>query len=670
MANSRPKKVQLLFPKCEASVLPDPSSFFSNHLLSDPLPTNSFFQNFTLGKGDQPEYFHPYLIKPGKSSLSISYPSLLHNSDFFHEVFKSDITISSGSPVDQSSRQQTHQISSFSDLGVNLDFPSSNLRFFLVRGSPFITCSVSCNKITISTGHEFVSFSGNSSCTKYTARLNNNQTWLIYTTSPIKLTKHDNSSIHCRGDFSGLIRIAVLPTSKPDFEPVLDRFSRSYPVSGEADVTKPFTLEYKWEKRGHGDLLMLAHPLHLKLLSKDNESVTVLDKIKYRSIDGDLTGVIGDSWVLKPDTVPVTWHSLKGVKQDSSSREEIISALIKDVIALNSSSPVSSRSYHYGKVIARAARLALIAEEVSYLHVIPAVGNYLKDMIEPWLEGSFGPNSFVYDPKWGGLITAQGARNAREDNGYGIYNNHHYHLGYFLYAIAVLVKIDPLWGKRYRPQAYTLMADYMTLGRECDSGFPRLRCFDVSKLHSWAGGLTAFADGRNQVCPSEAVNAYYSAALLGLAYGDVHLVAAASTIMSLEIHASKMWWQVKEENTMYPKDFTAKNRLVGVLWSTKRDSSLWFGDREWKECRLGQQLLPLIPVSEILFSDVKFVKQLVKWTRPALKRDGVKDGWKGFVYALESVYSKYEALEKVRGLQEFDDGNSRSNLLWWVHSRD
>ncbi|KAL0704485.1 hypothetical protein Bca4012_070910 [Brassica carinata] len=384
MAHSKPKSdAPFLFPKCEASVLPDPSRFFSNHLLSNPLPTNSFFQNFTLGKGDQPEYFHPYLIKPAKSSLSISYPSLFHNSDFFHEVFKPDITIS-GSPVDQSSRQ-THQISSFSDLGVNLDFPSSNLRFFLVRGIPFITFSVSCNTITISTSHEFVSFS---------AKLNNNQTWLIYASSPIKLTKHDNSSIRCRGEFSGLIRMAVLPNSKPDFEPVLDRFSRSYPVSGDADFTKPFTLEYKWEKRGHGDLLMLAHPLHLKLLSKDNESVTVLNNIKYKSIDGDLTGVIGDSWVLKPDTVPVTWHSLKGVKQDSP-REEIISALIKDVISLNSSSPVSSWSYHYGKVIARAARLALIAEEVSYLHVIPEISKYLKDMIEPWLDGSFGPNSFI-----------------------------------------------------------------------------------------------------------------------------------------------------------------------------------------------------------------------------------------------------------------------------------
>ncbi|CAH2037019.1 unnamed protein product, partial [Thlaspi arvense] len=668
MASSRPENAPFLFPKCEDSVLPDPSRFFSHNLLSSPLPTNSFFQNFTLRNGDKAEYFHPYIIKPAVSSLSISYPTLLRNSAFFYEVFKADIVIS-GSPDPHS--RKTHQISSFSDLGVTLDFPSSNLRFFLVRGSPYITCSVSCNSITISTSHEVLSFSGNSPCTKYTANLSNHQKWLIYASSPVTLTKCGSSSFHCPGGFSGIIRIVVLPCSNPDFESILDRFSCCYPVSGDADFTKPFTLEYKWEKRGFGDLLMLAHPLHLKLLASDNRSVTVLDSIKYESIDGDLIGVVGDSWVLKPDPVPVTWHSIKGVKE--SSYEEIISALVKDVNALDSSSPVSGWSYFYGKVIARAARLALIAEEVCYHHVIPAIRSYLKIMIEPWLDGSFEPNGFLYDPKWGGLITKQGSRDSKSDMGYGIYNNHHIHLGYFLFAIAVLAKIDPLWGMRYRAQAYTLMADFMTLGGKWDhsnSVYTRLRCFDLFKLHSWAGGLTAFADGRNQVCPSEAVNAYYSAALLGLAYGDVQLVAAASTIMALEIHAAKMWWQVKEDNAIYPKEFTSENRLVGILWSTKRDSSLWFGSKEWKECRLGQQLLPLVPVSEILFSDVKFVMQVVKWTLPALRRDGVKEGWKGFVYALESVYNKDVAIEKIRGLDEFDDGNSLSNLLWWAHSRD
>nr|GEY77252.1 probable endo-1,3(4)-beta-glucanase [Tanacetum cinerariifolium] len=68
--------------------------------------------------------------------------------------------------------------------------------------------------------------------------------------------------------------------------------------------------------------------------------------------------------------------------------------------------------------------------------------------------------------------------------------------------------------------------------------------------------------------------------------------------------------------------------------------------------------------------DVEFVKQLVNWSMPALGREGVGEGWKGFVYALEGVYDKDIALEKIRSLKGHDDGNSLSNMLWWIHSRD
>ncbi|XP_013619394.1 PREDICTED: LOW QUALITY PROTEIN: endo-1,3(4)-beta-glucanase 2-like [Brassica oleracea var. oleracea] len=661
-----------LFPRSDSTVLPDPSRFFSHDLLSSPLPTNSFFQNlFTLKNGDQAENFHPYLIKTSPSSLSISYPSLTHNPAVVYKAFTADITITGSDGPDPHSRK-THLISSFSDLGVTLDFPSSNLRFFLVRGSPFVTCFVSNNSsVTISTTHAVSSFSGNRSSTKYTAKLNNDQTWLIYSSSPINLVK-TGSAINSTGGFSGIIRFVVLPDSNQDSEPILDRFSVCYPVSGDADFTKPFEMEYTWQKRGYGDLLMLAHPLHLKLLSTSS-STTVLDTFRYKSLDGDLVGVVGDTWLLKPAPIPVTWHSLKGIKEDHH-REEIISALVENVDALDSSADVTSASYFYGKLIARAARFVLIAGEVSHLDVVPKIRNYLKSMIEPWLDGSFGPNGFLYDPTWGGLITKLGSKDSGGDFGFGIYNDHHYHLGYFLYAIAVLVKIDNLWGKKYRPQVYALAADYMTLGKKGEgssSVYTRLRCFDFFKLHSWAGGLTEFTDGRNQESTSEAVNGYYSAALLGLAYGDIELAAVASTVLAFEIHAAKMWWQVKEEDTLYPSDFTAENRVVGVLWSTKRDSGLWFAPKEWKECRLGIQLLPILPVSEILFSDVKFAKQLVDWTLPALDREGgVGEGWKGFLYALESMYDKDGAMEKVKGLKGHDDGNSLSNLLWWIHSRN
>lgn len=393
----------------------------------------------------------------------------------------------------------------------------------------------------------------------------------------------------------------------------------------------------------------------------------MLKDFKYESIDGELVGVVGDSWTLTTDPIPVTWHSVKGVSEDGCS--EVVSALAKDVDSLSSSPIATASSYFYGKAVARAARLALIAEEVGCADVIPTVQQFLRASVTPWLDGSFGGNGFLYDPKWGGIVTRQGSTDSGADFGFGIYNDHHYHLGYFLYAVAVLSKFDPAWGRKFRPQAYSMMADIMTLSRRRESNYTRLRCFDLWKLHSWAGGLTEFADGRNQESTSEAVNAYYSAALMGLSYGDTHLVAIGSTLAAFEIRGAETWWHVREGEGLYEDDFSRENRVVGVLWNNKRDSALWFAPPEWRECRMGIQVLPLLPVTEALFRDAGFVKELVNWTMPALSREGVGEGWKGFVYAMEAVYDKDTALEKTRTLNGYDDGNSLSNLLWWIHSR-
>ncbi|XP_020977798.1 probable endo-1,3(4)-beta-glucanase ARB_01444 isoform X1 [Arachis ipaensis] len=674
-----------LFPQTHSTVLPDPSTFFSSNLTSSPLPTNSFFQNFALKNGDQPEYIHPYLIKSSSSSLSISFPSRFFTSAFIYQVFIADLTIST-SEHHNNNNNNKHVISSYSDLSVTLDIPSNNLRFFLVRGSPYVTVSVTHHKLlSIKTIHAILSFSSNDSLTKYTIKLNNGQTWLIYASSPIKFS-HTLSEI-ISDEFSGVIRIAVLPddSSSNKYEEILDRFSSCYPVSGDVALnTNSSSVEYNWEKKGDGDLLMLAHPLHLLLLSKSDDdshnNVTILDDFKYRSIDGDLVGVIGDSWLLETDPVSVNWHSNRGVKEESY--DEIESALSKDVEDLDSSAIATTSSYFYGKLIARAARLALIAEEVDFLDVIPVVKKFLNETITPWLDGTFNGNGFLYDEKWGGIVTKQGSTDSGADFGFGVYNDHHYHLGYFLYGIAVLAKIDPKWGKKYKPQAYSIMSNFMNLGGGKSEHYhstlnhhyhyTRLRCFDLYKLHSWAGGLTEFADGRNQESTSEAINAYYSAALLGLAYNDTELVSLGSTLTALEIHAAKMWWHVNGEGdrNMYEEDFAKENKLIGVLWSNKRDSGLWFAPPVWKECRLGIQLLPLVPVSEFLFSYKSFVKKVVEWTMPALGRKGVEDGWKGFVYALEGVYDNESALKKIRSLKGFDDGNSFTNLLWWIHSRD
>lgn len=653
-----------VFPQTNSPILPDPSTFFSPNLLSSPLPTNSFFQNFVLKNGDQPEYIHPYLIKSSSSSISISYPSRFATPSFIYQTFVPDLTISSpSSPPSQSK----HIISSFNDLSVTVDLPPS-LRFFLVRGSPFVTASTLGGKspapFSITSIHAFLSVKPNSSFTKHTLELNSGQIFLCYSSSPIRFEISGTTNLIAAGGFAGVIRIAILPDSS--YESVLDQYSSCYPVSGEASFSRPGFLEYRWEKKGWGDLLLLAHPLHLRLLDPES-STLVLENFKYRSIDGDLVGVVGDSWILKTDLVATTWCSTNGLNEDGV--EEVISALSKDINALNSSPIQTTSSYFYGKSVARAARLALIAYEANSSDLIPTVLQFLRSSITPWLDGSFNGNGFLYEPKWGGLVSKQGSTDSGADFGFGVYNDHHYHLGYFLYSIAVLAKFDPAWGRKFRPQAYSLMADFMNLSRRSGSSYARLRCFDLWKLHSWAGGVTEFADGRNQESTSEAVNAYYSAALLGLSYGDTHLVAIGSTLASLEIAAAETWWHVREGEGMYEDDFSRENRVVGVLWANKRDSGLWFAPPEWRECRMGIQVLPLLPITEDLFRDVGFLKELVKWTSPALAREGVGEGWKGFVYAMEGVYDKEDALVKIRSLNGFDDGNSLSNLLWWVHSR-
>jgi len=62
---------------------------------------------------------------------------------------------------------------------------------------------------------------------------------------------------------------------------------------------------------------------------------------------------------------------------------------------------------------------------------------------------------------------------------------------------------------------------------------------------------------------------------------------------------------------MYEKVFT-NNKVISVLWSSKRES----GPTEQKECRLGIQLLPMLPY-------IKYVNRLVEWKLPAFKWNGV-----------------------------------------------
>eukprot|EP00252_Welwitschia_mirabilis_P023818 TRINITY_DN6844_c0_g3_i1.p1 TRINITY_DN6844_c0_g3~~TRINITY_DN6844_c0_g3_i1.p1 ORF type:complete len:438 (-),score=55.42 TRINITY_DN6844_c0_g3_i1:57-1220(-) len=362
--------------------------------------------------------------------------------------------------------------------------------------------------------------------------------------------------------------------------------------------------------------------------------------------------------------VPIGWYSESGFQQGV---EEVKQALKHDVDSLSLISINST--YYFGKAIARAARLALIAEEVRCFELLDKIKGCLADSLGPWLNGTLQGNGLVYETQYGGVISKTGANDTEGDFGLGIYNDHHYHFGYFCYAIAVLAKLDPIWASKYRSHAYALAKDFVTEKPATHKRYTRLRNFDLWKMHSWASGLNEFTDGRNQESSSEAVNGYYSVALLAMAYGDSHLLKIASTLTALEIRAAQTFWQIPSDSTVYDKEFVKVNRILGIVWANKRDTNLWWATGEWRECRMGIQLIPLVPITESLFDNKDYVEELVEWTLPALKRSGVTDGWRGFVYALQAVYDKDAALSNILQLTSHDDGNSLTNLLWWVYTR-
>lgn len=94
-----------------------------------------------------------------------------------------------------------------------------------------------------------------------------------------------------------------------------------------------------------------------------------------------------------------------------------------------------------------------------------------------------------------------------------------------------------------------------------------------------------------------------------------------------------------------------------------------YAGAERRDCRLGIQVLPITPITEDMFPDKHYVKELVDWTMEFINNDGVTDAWRGFVYALKAIYNPNAALEEAMSLNEHDDGNSYSNLLWWIHTR-
>jgi len=197
-----------------------------------------------------------------------------------------------------------------------------------------------------------------------------------------------------------------------------------------------------------------------------------------------------------------------------------------------------------------------------------------------------------------------------------------------------------------------------------DPSFPRFRHMDFFRGHSWAAGLSEFADGQNQESTSEAVNAWYGVQLLGQALGDARMTDLGRILLALEVDSARTYWQIPAASAIYQDPF-AQNRCVGILFQTRAFFGTFFAGGP--QYVYGIQLLPYTPVSEALVSPEWIADA---WTlQMSTAAAGADQAWAGLLYMAHATIDREAAWSEVTPLTAWDDGNSRTNTLWWVASR-
>jgi len=127
---------------------------------------------------------------------------------------------------------------------------------------------------------------------------------------------------------------------------------------------------------------------------------------------------------------------------------------------------------------------------------------------------------------WGGLVSSATyvTGDPGVDFGNTMYNDHHFHWGYFIYTAAVIGHLDPSWIPANRAYVDLLARDIANPSM-LDPYFPVWRSFDWFHGHSWAHGLFDTLDGKDQESSSEDTMHVYALKLWGAVTRDSNLEA-------------------------------------------------------------------------------------------------------------------------------------------------
>jgi endo-1,3(4)-beta-glucanase len=348
-------------------------------------------------------------------------------------------------------------------------------------------------------------------------------------------------------------------------------------------------------------------------------------------------------------------YDLEGLDQER--RDEIVDQLAADISALT---PAPADTYFGGKSLARLAGFLSLARALGENELADRAADRLWEDLQPWIDAegceTRGERCFVYDAALRtvvGMIPSFGSEEG---------NDHHFHYGYFLSAGAAIADYRPETLEALAPVLDILAAD-VAAGAE-DDALPGLRAFDPYRGHSWASGLSPFADGNNQESSSEAVGAWNGLALWARASGDDALAERAEWMLSHEAASALSLW-LEPDLAGIPDGY--EHGIVSLSWGGKRDYATWFSPEP--SAILGIQVLPVGPVSlDYLAGSPERVEANVAEAGGAGAFSGPLGDYVLMYSALggDGAVDAAEAAARELSPDELDDGNSKSAMLAWT----
>ncbi|KAH7118794.1 endo-1,3(4)-beta-glucanase 1 precursor [Dendryphion nanum] len=636
-----------------------------------PIQTNKFYANFFLGNQTQPVWTHPYSLAWAKGAGNTWGMTVTHVDREKMAWGKETVPRFFGGPVGLQ-----HIVFSAAELGnkttLILEEPTAFSVFAnllaqkgaaeplisipCVQGMGFATAVYNKAKPQLNSGTMFKTLEYdeqlNGITYKYRITLMDGSQWLLYATPvaslgapPFKLK--DSATIEGPKDFIGMIQVAKNPSGVQG-EKTFDSTAGAYPVNATISATvtgSTGTYSLSWGKDGVDNQTLAMFALPHQVESFDDKTKARLTNISLiTTTKGSARIVVADKFTMVEPDLPNTIGFAPWAKAATGNGGASITDLPADAVKLivesgalelnqNFTRQTSLDSMYYsGKGLAKFAGIIYTLQTIGKKTELAAAGLVkLKDAFNVFVNNT-QPLPLVYDSVWKGVVSSgtYAKKDPGLDFGNTLYNDHHFHYGYFVWAAAVIGHLDPKWLTEGTNKAWvnTLVRDFAN-PISTDPFFPFQRSFDWYHGHSWAKGLFESGDGKDQESSSEDTFSTYALKMWGKISGDANMEARGNLQLAVQARSVRNYFLLSKDNKVQPEKFIP-NKVTGILFENKIDHTTYFGANP--EYIQGIHMIPLNPSTAYTRSKT-FIKEEWDAYFSNGRADKVVGGWRGILYA-------------------------------------